>query len=63
MHGRNNPLVCLKLDMMHDRGRGDLQSQLSHMTGVIRLQPFTCDSLTRPCTGLLLNLIRVSRDM
>lgn len=39
-----------------------MQSQFSHMTELIRLQPFTVDSLQKACTGPLLNLDRLRDD-
>lgn len=39
-----------------------MQSQLSHMTALIWLQPFTTDSLKMACTGLPLNLSHLRSD-
>lgn len=41
---RNNPL-CVLTGHFERQGHGDLQSQLPHMTALIKLQPFTRDSV------------------
>lgn len=60
LQDRNNPL-CAGIGRFAWQGHGDVQSQLSHMTALIRLQTFSIDFLQMAWSVLLL-IIHFSSD-